>query len=68
VQAVHLADDLAGGDVQRREQGCRAVALVVVRTPSRDVGMPGAIGSCGCVRSPKPYAFLSHAPNDVLRT
>ncbi len=38
VPAMRLTDDLAGCDVQRREQCRRPVALVVVRAPGRDAG------------------------------
>jgi hypothetical protein len=48
VTAVQGADDFAGGDVERGEQGGQAVADVVVGAPP---GMPGIIGSTGWERS-----------------
>jgi hypothetical protein len=42
------ADDFADLDVQRGEQGERAVALVVMGSP---LGLAGRIGNSGCVRS-----------------
>ena len=38
VAAIALADDRGGGDVRRREQRDRAVALVIVGTPLGDAG------------------------------
>jgi hypothetical protein len=48
VPAVQGTDDLAGGDVERGEQGGQPVADVVV---VRRSGMPGIIGSTGWERS-----------------
>lgn len=48
VAPVEFADHLAGGDVQCREQGRRSLAHVVV---VRRLGIPGASGRMGCLRS-----------------
>jgi len=39
--AVQIADDSSGGDIQRGEQGGRAMALVVMGAPLGDAGSQG---------------------------
>src|SRR5271165_2869622 len=46
VAAMKFSDDLPRGDVQSREQGCGAVAHVVVGTPLRNSGRQGQDGLC----------------------
>lgn len=63
--AMQLADDAAGGDVQRRKQGRGAMSLVVVRAP---LGMPGASGRMGCVRSSAWIWLFSSTHNTMAFT
>ena len=66
VARIALADDGAGGDVERGEQRRRAMALIVVASPRRP-GQGASAASAGCGRAPG-FAIFSSTHNTMARS